>query len=194
MTARVAVVIPCYRATGQVGVVVGHVLACGPDLNELCTLQVIVVNDGCPECSWAEVPSAANVHVIHHQSNQGVGSATLTGLQSALDQGCTAVVKLDADGQHPPRYLLDLVPSLLAQPPTDLLLVKGSRYRWPNRQGTIPWARQLGSVLLEPMARAALGLPQPHRRLQWVSRPQRLELPLSLGEQDRPTTTTALPL
>lgn len=157
MTARVAVVIPCYRATEQVGAVVGHVLRCAQTLNEHCELQVIVVNDGCPECSWQEVPTAANVQIIHHQSNRGVGAATLTGLKTALEQGCMAMVKLDADGQHPPHYLLDLVPYLLAQPPTDLLLVKGSRYRWPSRQGTIPWARRLGSVLLEPMARAALG-------------------------------------
>ena len=157
MTARVAVVIPCYRATEQVGAVVGHVLACDQALNEHCELRVIVVNDGCPECSWQEVPTAANVQIIHHQSNRGVGAATVTGLLTALEQGCTAMVKLDADGQHRPRYLLDLVPYLLAQPRTDLLLVKGSRYRWPSRQGTIPWARKLGSVLLEPMARAALG-------------------------------------
>ena len=157
MTARVAVVVPCYRATEQVGAVVGQVLACGQALNELCTLQVIVVNDGCPECSWQEVPAGASVQVIHHQRNRGVGAATLTGLQTALEKGCTAMVKLDADGQHPPRYLMDLVPYLLAQAPTDLLLVKGSRYLWPSCQGTIPWARQLGSVLLEPMARAALG-------------------------------------
>ena len=157
MTARVAVVIPCYRATAQVGAVVENVLACDQALNELCRLQVIVVNDGCPECCWQEVPSAANVQVIHHQSNQGVGAATLSGLQAALNQGCTAMVKLDADGQHPPRYLLDLVPYLLEQSPTDLKLVKGSRYRWPSRERIIPWARHLGSTLLEPMARAALG-------------------------------------
>ena len=81
MTARVAVVIPCYRATAQVGAVVENVLACDQALNELCRLQVIVVNDGCPECCWQEVPSAANVQVIHHQSNQGVGAATLSGLR-----------------------------------------------------------------------------------------------------------------
>jgi len=34
--------------------------------------------------------------------------------------------------------------------------VKSSRYRWPNHPGKIPWARQLGSLLLEPLARAAL--------------------------------------
>jgi len=44
----------------------------------------------------------------------------------------------------------------LGQPTGELALVKGSRYRWPSRAGAIPWARQLGSILLEPMARAAL--------------------------------------
>jgi glycosyltransferase involved in cell wall biosynthesis len=117
---------------------------------------VLVVNDGCPNQSWREVASHPLVQVLHHSHNQGVGAATLTGLQAALEQQCQAMVKLDADGQHPPLYLLDLVPHLLEQPPGELALVKGSRYRWPNRAGAIPWARQLGSILLEPMARAAL--------------------------------------
>ena len=87
MTARVAVVIPCYRATEQIGAIMEHVLPCAQALNGLCRLRVIVVNDGRPECSWQEVTTAANVQVIHYQSNQGVGDATLTGLQTALEQG-----------------------------------------------------------------------------------------------------------
>jgi dolichol-phosphate mannosyltransferase len=157
MKPRVALIIPCYRASEQVGLVVNEALAIATTLNKLCELEVIVVNDACPELSWHNVPTSAHVQVIHHPSNGGVGAATLTGFQTAVEQGYSVIVKLDADGQHPPSYLLDLVPYLLVQPSTDLLLVKGSRYRWPSRQGTIPWARQLGSVLLEPMARAALG-------------------------------------
>jgi dolichol-phosphate mannosyltransferase len=156
MTRRVGVVIPCYRAAGQVGPVVQEVLQVGETLRALCSLQVFVVNDACPQSSWQDLEGQANVQVLHHGSNQGVGAASITGLRAALDQGCVAVVKVDADGQHPPGYLLDLVPHLLSQPADALVLVKGSRYRWPSRPGEIPWARQLGSILLEPMARAAL--------------------------------------
>jgi len=156
MTRRVGVVIPCYRAAGQVEPVVQEVLQVGKKLRGVCSLQVFVVNDACPQLSWQDLEGHADVQVLHHGSNQGVGAASITGLRAALDQGCVAVVKVDADGQHPPGYLLDLVPHLLSQPADALVLVKGSRYRWPSRPGQIPWARQLGSILLEPMARAAL--------------------------------------
>jgi hypothetical protein len=47
------------------------------------------------------------------------------------------VVKVEADVQHPTCYLLDLGPELLSQLAESL--------------GQIPWVRQLGSILLEPM-------------------------------------------
>ena len=156
MTRRVGVVIPCYRAAGQVGPVVLEVLEVAQKLQGLCSLQIFVVNDGCPEFSWQDLQGHPQVKVLHHSRNQGVGAASITGMRAALDQGCVAVVKVDADGKHPPGYLLDLVPHLLNQSANELVMVKGSRYRWPSRPGQIPWARQLGSILLEPMARAAL--------------------------------------
>jgi len=152
----VGIVIPCYRAAGQVGIVARGVLKVSEQLVHLCRTKVFVVNDACPQGSWGEVAPHQQVQVLHHGSNCGVGAATITGFQAALMQGCVAVVKMDADGQHPPGYLLDLVPHLLSQPADALVLVKGSRYRWPSHPGQIPWARQLGSILLEPMARAAL--------------------------------------
>ncbi|KZR90553.1 glycosyltransferase family 2 protein [Synechococcus sp. MIT S9508] len=154
--AQVAVVIPCFRAKGLVGPVVAGVLRVGEELGNYYQLLVLVVNDACPEESWHEITGHPQVQVLHHSHNRGVGAATLTGLQAALEQQCQAMVKLDADGQHPPLYLLDLIPHLLGQPAGELALVKGSRYRWPSPPGSIPWARQLGSILLEPMARAAL--------------------------------------
>lgn len=156
MTVSVAVVIPCFRASSQVGAVVDAVLASGKSLGKICTLEVIIVNDACPEMSWQKVPAHPNVLVLHHLSNKGVGAATLTGFQAAIDRGCSAIIKLDADGQHSPIYLLDLVPYLLDQASTRLFLVKGTRYRLPTRSAKVPWSRRIGSILLEPMARAAL--------------------------------------
>ena len=154
--AQVAVVIPCYRAKGLVANVVAEVLRVGDELTPVCLLRVLVVNDACPQQSWQDIAYHPQVQVLHHRHNRGVGAATITGLNAALQIQCQAMVKLDADGQHPPGYLLDLVPHLLEQPSSELALVRGSRYRWPNRHGSIPLTRQVGSILLEPMARAAL--------------------------------------
>lgn len=157
MTPRVAVIIPCYRATGKVGSVVDGVIKCRETLKELCMLEVIVVDDACPELSWREIGENAGIRIIHNPRNEGVGGATLTGLRAAGKGEFSAMVKLDADGQHRPQYLIDLIPYLLKQRETDMVLVKGTRYRWPSSQDGIPWVRRIGSVLLEPIARAALG-------------------------------------
>ena len=153
---KVAVVIPCFRVSQLVGVVVRDVLRIAEQLSAHYELTIFVVNDACPQESWREIPSHPRVQILHHSQNSGVGAATLTGFQAALDQECDALVKLDADGQHPAMYLFDLIPHIFSQPDSELALVKGSRYRWPNPPGAIPWARKFGSILLEPMARAAL--------------------------------------
>lgn len=49
---------------------------------------------------------------LHHEQNRGVAVAMLRGLEAALDHESQAIVKLDANGQHPPVYLQDLVPHL----------------------------------------------------------------------------------
>lgn len=149
--------IPCYRARGAVGTVVQGIVEAAARLAECCDLQVWVVNDACPDASWKEAEAHAWVTVLHHSRNQGVGAATLTGLQAALATGCSVVVKLDADGQHPPHYLLELVPHLLGLPKHRLIIVKGSRYRLPMNTRIVPKDRRVGSLLLEPLARAALG-------------------------------------
>lgn len=156
MLPKVAVVIPCYCAKGQVREVVKELLEVAEKLAEICEVRVLVVDDGCPQASWREISPHSRVQVLHHSKNRGVGAATISGFEAAISQRCQVMVKLDADGQHPPVYLEDLVPYMLAQSAGDLALVKGSRYRWPSNAGVIPRARKLGSILLEPMARAAL--------------------------------------
>ena len=109
---QVAVVIPCYKAKYLVPNVVSEVLKVGEELGDLCLLRVLVVDDACPQQSWREIADHPQVQVLHHIHNRGVGAATFTGLHTALQMQCQAMVKLDADGQHPPAYLLDLVPYL----------------------------------------------------------------------------------
>jgi hypothetical protein len=65
--------------------VVAGVLDISEMLKACCKLHVLVVNDSCPNQSWREVTSHPLVQVLHHSHNQGVGAATLTALQAALE-------------------------------------------------------------------------------------------------------------
>lgn len=67
-------------------------------------VAVIAVNDGSKDGTLA-VLRASGATVIDQQPNQGKGAALKRGYRMALDAGVTAVIQLDADGQHDPAEI-----------------------------------------------------------------------------------------
>jgi glycosyltransferase involved in cell wall biosynthesis len=105
--------------------------------------RVIVVDDGSMD-KTALVAKLSGAEVITLDENSGKAHALLYGLKKAREQGCKAVVMLDADGQH---YTKD-IPRIA----TDALsgvadLVIGSRVIQNN--GRIPIYRQIGQKMLD---------------------------------------------
>ena len=156
MNIKVAIVIPCYKANGKVGHLMDSLFSIIESLKKKCDINVYLVNDSCPLKSWQEVNFNKKLKIIHHKLNLGVGAATLTGFNQALKDGNDYFIKMDADGQHPPEYLIELIPYLLSLPLNKLILVKGSRFSLPIKNEKIPLIRKLGSFFLEPIARIAL--------------------------------------
>jgi glycosyltransferase involved in cell wall biosynthesis len=64
-------------------------------------LPVVVIDDGSTDGSGAAA-AEAGATVLTHAENRGKGAALATGISWALEQGCEAVVTLDADAQHDP--------------------------------------------------------------------------------------------
>lgn len=64
-------------------------------------LPVIAVDDGSTDDTAAQA-AAAGATVLAQRPNRGKGAALRAGFRFALGQGATAVVTLDADGQHDP--------------------------------------------------------------------------------------------
>jgi glycosyltransferase involved in cell wall biosynthesis len=84
--------IPAYNADRFVADVIRRASAHVP---------VIAVNDGSKDGTLAALRSTS-ADVIDQQPNLGKGVALRTGFRAALDRGATAVIQLDADGQHDP--------------------------------------------------------------------------------------------
>ena len=156
MSAKVAVIIPCYKAKNKVGTLFKNLLDITPNLCQICELKFFLVNDNCPDDSYSEVPESNLINIIHNDENLGVGASSIAGFQEALRYGYEIFIKMDADGQHPPDYLLELIPYLLTLSKKELYLVKGTRYHFPIDYENIPFDRRIGSYLLEPMARMSL--------------------------------------
>jgi hypothetical protein len=103
---------------------------------------VIVVDDGSRDAT-AEVARAAGARVIRHAYNRGKGAALNTAFRHARRVGPRAVVALDADGQHRPGEIAQVLAPVLAG---EADIVVGSRYL-SGRQG-VPAARVWGHRLL----------------------------------------------
>ncbi len=156
MKPTIGIVIPCYKANGLINSVVKRIIKSTKKINNIASIKIYLINDYCPKNSWKEVDKKYDIKIIHHSKNLGVGFASKSGFYAALKDNCNAVVKIDADGQHPPEYLAEIIPFVISRSENEMFLLKGSRYCFRNRSTKIPIIRRIGSLILEPIARAAL--------------------------------------
>jgi len=146
---RVAVVLPAYRVRDQVEGVVRSLVDVADD--------IIVVDDCCPDQSGAFLQKAfvhPKLKILFHEKNAGVGGATTTGFQAALDAGADIIVKMDSDGQMDARYLPRLI-APLAGGKADF--AKGNRFYDLRALQTMPPARRFGNFGLTLLTKAASG-------------------------------------
>lgn len=136
------VVCPAYNEAGSLHDVVAEIH------RELPGAQVVVVDDGSADRT-AEIAVAAGARLLRFPFNQGIGAALRAGLLLGVREGAAGVVQCDADGQHPPAAIDQLLAGL-----ADADVVVGVRFagvgdyevRGPRR-----WAMRLLSWVVTRM-------------------------------------------
>jgi glycosyltransferase involved in cell wall biosynthesis len=122
---RSIAVVPAYNEEGSLRTVIEEIQAADPEL------EIVVVNDGSTDAT-AKVAEAAGVAVVSLPFNVGIGGAVQTGYQYALEHGFELAIQVDADGQHDPREIPNVVGPIL-EGRADLVVgtrfVKGGGYR-----------------------------------------------------------------
>ena len=141
-TPRILVVMPAFNEAASVAAVIGEVYAKVPGVS------VLVVDDGSRDAT-SSIARAAGADVATLPFNLGVGGAMRTGFRYAREHGFDAVVQVDADGQHDPSGVEQLVAELSS---ADLVL--GARFagtgdyrvRGPRHWAMVVFARVLTTI------------------------------------------------
>lgn len=149
LSPTIAVVIPCYRVSNSI---LDVIAAVGPGVD-----AIYVVDDACPELSGGiveENTSDPRVTVIYKPTNEGVGGATLTGIEQARKDGAKLIVKIDGDGQMDAGLIPFFCSPILAG---EADYTKGNRFFEPESVLGMPWVRVVGNMGLSFLSKFSSG-------------------------------------
>lgn len=96
---RVAIVIPALNEARTIGAVLARVREYG---------DPVVVDDGSTD-DTARLAREAGAEVVSHPVNQGYDAALNTGFARAAELGYRYLITVDADGQHNPAQLSEMI-------------------------------------------------------------------------------------
>jgi glycosyltransferase involved in cell wall biosynthesis len=148
---RVAVVVPAFNEARAIASAVATI----PDLVD----HAIVVDDASGDDTGARAEAAgahvaAEVEVVRHPDNRGVGAAIVTGYRRALAAGADVIAVMAGAGQMDPADLPALLDPIADG---DAGYVKGNRFLHPDVWSAMPRARIVGNVVLSAATRVTSG-------------------------------------
>ena len=147
---KIGCLIPCFRG--------GPITLSLIDKALKFTDYVILIDDACPnqtgQLAEERFASTDKVKVLFNSHNQGVGKSCQHGIRFLLENDCTIIIKIDADGQMDPN----LIPSLI-QPIIEgkAEAVKGNRFTSVDDFLSMPKIRIIGNLGLSFLNKISTG-------------------------------------
>ena len=145
---RVAAVVPALNEAPRLGDVLRRMPA---------FVDLIVVVDDCSTDDTAATATAVGdprIQVIRHAQRRGVGGATVSGMQRALEHAADIVVKVDGDGQMDPTRMEVLLEPLVHD---GYDYAKANRFLDSRALQQMPVPRLLGNFALTFLTKLASG-------------------------------------
>ena len=129
---RAIVCIPAFNEANTVGAIIQKA--------KKFAYEVIVCDDGSID-NTSKVAEAAGATVTRHEINRGYGAAIKTLFSIAKEKDADFVITLDADGQHDPDQIPEILQPLIED---EADLVIGSRFLDKKKNNDIPRYRAFG--------------------------------------------------
>lgn len=99
---KILIIVPAYNEEQSLKRVIDH-------LREVCPqYDYLIINDGSTDRTL-EVCTENRYHVMNFPENQGLTKGIQAGMRYALEQNYDAALQFDADGQHLPEYIDDMI-------------------------------------------------------------------------------------
>jgi dolichol-phosphate mannosyltransferase len=128
---RVLICIPTYNEIENIKPLIDSIMSVVPS-----NVEVLVIDDGSPDGTGQLVDTIGKqnprVHALHRPKKMGLGTAYVNGFKWGLEKGFDALIEMDADFSHDPKYLPKML-ELLEK--NDVVI--GSRY--VSGGGTLNW-------------------------------------------------------
>jgi glycosyltransferase involved in cell wall biosynthesis len=105
MDSSLLVVIPAFNEEAVLGRTLDALL------QEVSSNQVLVVSDGSTD-KTTQIVNDRKINLLELPFNLGVGAAMRSGFQFAKENGFQKVIQFDADLQHQPKYIKEIVSEL----------------------------------------------------------------------------------
>lgn len=142
----VLLIAPAFNEEGSVGGVVATARELG--------YPICVVDDGSSD-GTSRYAEEAGARVLKLPVNLGVGGALRCGFRWALEHGYETVVQVDADGQHDPAEVGELLAAMKA---SDADMVVGSRFLAESGPYHVTGVRRLAMRTLSARVKRVAGL------------------------------------
>ena len=128
--ASIFIAVPAYNEGSVLKETLSPLIASGYSL--------VIVDDGSQDDTW-EILKQLPIHALRHPVNRGQGAALQTAMAYALKQDAEIIVHFDADGQHDPKVIPELI-----QPIQDgeAGIVLGSRFLRAADRQAVPIGRR----------------------------------------------------
>lgn len=115
----------------------------------------VVVDDCSGDNTWVEALNGKADVVIIQQENHGQGYSLRTAMKFALHFNPDAIASVDADKQHDPKKVPELVKPILEE---GFDIVVGSRLLNTTNQSTMPLVKRVGNFGLNLITRLLFGI------------------------------------